>query len=142
MHHFPIVFDRPVALFLHLKGCVLHHSRQLDASFRMTNARQTCLLRLAANSDHYHLCQFFASKLPVCLGPFDLSGISLHLEVFVALTPTEVEHLNALAFSTTSLYVFSRRMHSLLCCTHRCVVPYKRYSMAGVDCTGAEPALL
>lgn len=72
----------------------------------MTNARQTCLLRLAANSNHHHLCQFFASKLPVCLGPFDLSGISLHLEVFVALTPTEVEHLNALAFSTTSLLSF------------------------------------
>ena len=40
-----------------------------------------------------HLSKLLASQLPICLCPFDLSGVPLHLEVLVTLATAEVEHL-------------------------------------------------
>ena len=42
-----------------------------------------------------YLCELLSCRLPVGLGPADLAGVTLHLEVFVAFRSTKVEYLQA-----------------------------------------------
>lgn len=87
LSNIPVISFRPVSLSLKLKGRVLKQN-PTAVKFFYNKA-----IKLKGTYADNYLCHILSMDSTVCLGPFYLTGISLHFKVFMTFRPTKSKNL-------------------------------------------------